>query len=197
MSVRYRWLYRLGVTPWDQDHVPAELTALVEGPGALPPGKALDIGCGTGTQAVYLAGQGWEVTGLDAVEQPLQAARRRAEDAGAEVRWLQADVTELTTSGLDGGFDLIHDRGCFHDLPENARSAYASGVSSLAPPGATFLLMAFAAGRRLGPRGVSEDEVQRRFESQWELLSTQDDSGPDPPGPMRRVPRVWYRLQHR
>ncbi len=199
MSLCYRLLYRLGITPWDQDHVPSELAALLEGPAALAAGVALDIGCGTGTQSVYLAQHGWRVTGLDAVPHALAQVQRRAEAAEVSVRWLAADVGELGALGLDGGFELLHDRGCFHDLPDNVREGYARGVSALAAPGATLLPMAFVPGtRRFGaPSGASEGEIQRRFGANWDLLSVQSDSGPDPPGPMRRVPRLWYRLQRR
>ena len=58
MSLLYRVMYRIGFTPWDTGQVPPELSALIEGAGALPAGRALDIGCGTGTQAMYLAGIG-------------------------------------------------------------------------------------------------------------------------------------------
>lgn len=198
MSFRYRALYRIGFTPWDQNHVPAELEALAEGPAALAPGRALDLGCGTGTQAVYLAKHGWQVTGVDAVELALGQARRRAEAAGVEVHWITGDVSQLTRLGLDDGFSLVHDRGCFHDLPDSARDGYARSVSELAAQDATLLLMAFARRKRgIGPSGASEQEIRRRFGADWELVSVQNDSGPAPPGPMRRVPRVWYRLRRR
>lgn len=198
MSFRYRVLYRVGFTPWDQDFVPAELSALVEGPTALAPGHALDVGCGTGTQAVYLAERGWRVTGVDAVERALARARRRADEQGVEVRWVAGDVAGLSTLGLGEGFDLVHDRGCFHDLSAAAREGYARSVSELAAPGATLLLLAFARRERgIGPTGASEEEIQRRFGQHWELVSVQSDSGPAPPGPMRRVPRSWYRLRRR
>jgi 2-polyprenyl-3-methyl-5-hydroxy-6-metoxy-1,4-benzoquinol methylase len=120
VSFRYRVLYRVGFTPWDQDYIPAELSALVEGQTALAPGRALDIGCGTGTQAVYLAERGWQVTGVDAVERALVRARRRAEEKGVEARWVAGDVVSLSTLGLGDGFSLVHDRGCFHDLCHGA-----------------------------------------------------------------------------
>jgi SAM-dependent methyltransferase len=198
VSFRYRVLYRVGFTPWDQDHVPAELSALVEGPTALTPGRALDVGCGTGTQAVYLAEHGWQVTGVDAVERALAQARCKAEEKGVEVRWVACDVTSLSTLGLDHGFNLVHDRGCFHDLSPSVRDGYVRGVSELAAPGATLLLLAFTRRERgIGPSGASEEEIQQRFGSDWELVSVQSDSGPAPPGPMRRVPRIWYRLRRR
>jgi SAM-dependent methyltransferase len=198
VSFRYRLLYRVGFTPWDQGHVPAELSALIEGPTALAPGRAFDVGCGTGTQAVYLAEHGWQVTGVDAVERALAQARRRAEEKGVEVRWVAGDVASLPALGLDNGFNLIFDRGCFHDLPAAVRDGYARGVSELAAPGATLLLLAFARRERgIGPSGASEEEIQRRLGPGWELVSVQSDSGPAPPGPMRRVPRIWYRLRRR
>jgi cyclopropane fatty-acyl-phospholipid synthase-like methyltransferase len=156
------------------------------------------VGCGTGTQAVYLAERGWQVTGVDAVERALAQAQQRAETAGVEVRWVAGDVAQLTSLDLERGFDFVHDRGCFHDLSLAAREGYVQGVSELAAPDATLLLLAFAhRPRGIGPRGASEQEIRRRFGSAWELLSMQSDSGPDPPGPMRRVPRIWYRLRRR
>ncbi len=198
MSFRYRVLYRVGFTPWDQDHVPAELSALVEGQTVLSPGRALDVGCGTGTQAVYLAEHGWQVVGVDAVERALAQARRRAKKKGVEVMWVTGDVASLSTLGLGDGFSLVHDRGCFHDLSDAAREGYVRGVSELAAPGATLMLLAFARRERgIGPSGASEEEIQRRFGSAWEVVSVQSDSGPAPPGPMRRVLRIWYRLRRR
>ncbi|MGN6372303.1 MAG: class I SAM-dependent methyltransferase [Solirubrobacteraceae bacterium] len=196
MSFRYQVLYRVGFTPWDQDHVPAELSSLVQGARALAPGRALDVGCGTGTQAVYLAKRGWTVTAVDAIDRALARARRRAQEKDVQVNWITGDVASLSTLGIGNGFNLIFDRGCFHDLSPVARNGYAQGVSELAAPGATLLLMAFAhRDRGVGPNGASEEEIQRRFGATWELVSVQSDSGPAPPGPMRRVPRIWYRLR--
>jgi hypothetical protein len=114
------------------------------------------------------------------------------------VRWVAGDVASRSTLGLGGGYSMVHDRGCFHDLSPAARDGYVRGVSELAAPGATLLLLAFARRERgIGPSGASEEEVQRRFDADWELVSVQNDSGTVPPGPMRRVPRIWYRLQRR
>jgi SAM-dependent methyltransferase len=200
VSIRYRALYRVGYTPWDQDHVSSELSALVEGSSALAPGSAIDIGCGTGTQAVYLARHGWQVTGVDAAERALNRARDRAKAAGVTVRWVAGDVIQLADLGLANGYGLIHDRGCFHDLSGRARDAYVAGVGSIAAPAATLLLMTFVPGSRRLPgvaSGASEEEIHRRFGPAWEIVSVQSDSGPNPPGPMKRVPRIWYRLRRR
>jgi 2-polyprenyl-3-methyl-5-hydroxy-6-metoxy-1,4-benzoquinol methylase len=120
MSLVYRILYRIGFAPWDTGEVPVELTAVVE--DGLPAGRALDIGCGTGTQAVYMATHGWHVTGVELLDQPLRRARDRAAAAGVEVEFVKADATRLTQAGLHAGFTLLLDRGCFHGL--NAQQRY-------------------------------------------------------------------------
>jgi SAM-dependent methyltransferase len=198
MSLIYRVMYRVGFTPWDTGQVPGELSALVEGPGALTPGRALDIGCGTGTQAMYLARNGWRVTAIDAVERPLERARGRARAAGVTtIDWLRADVASLGGLGLESGFSLVFDRGCFHGLGDEQRAAYAAGATELAAPGATLLLMAFAPNRLLAaPAGVDQNEIVARFAG-WELADRQSDTDAPPPGPMKNIPRHWYRLIRR
>ena len=194
MSLRYRFMYRVGFAPWDTDAVPRGLRELVEGQ---EPGRALDLGCGTGTQAAYLASRGWQTTAVDAVPRALEAARERARSRGVEVDFRRADVGRLAALGLSPGYGLVFDRGCFHDLPARTRDGYARGVAELAAPGAEFLLLTFAPNGGVGPAGADRDEIERRFGSEWELLSEEPDSGPAPSGPMRDVPRAWFHLRKR
>jgi SAM-dependent methyltransferase len=197
MSLIYRLMYRIGFTPWDTGVVPEELSALIEGADALPAGRALDVGCGTGTQSVYLAQHGWRVTGIDAVDRPLARARERAQAARVSVDWIKADVVELGALGIEPGVTLAFDRGCFHGLSDRERAAYAAGVTALAVSGATLLMMAFAPSRVAGaPRGVEDAEIAARFDG-WDLSAKQADSEGEPAGPMRNVPRHWYRLTRR
>jgi SAM-dependent methyltransferase len=194
MSLAYRIMYRVGFTPWDTEEVPPELTAIVEGPDALPAGRALDLGCGTGTQAVYLAHNGWEVTAIDAVPRPLARARARARAAGVSVDWILADVARLARLELEPGHTLVFDRGCFHGLDDSQRAACAGAVSDLASPGATLLMMAFAPNRiPAAPRGIEETEILARFVG-WRLVSASPDTEGEVSGPLRNVPRTWYQL---
>jgi SAM-dependent methyltransferase len=124
----YRVLYRLGITPWERDTVP---TPLVELGARYPsPGRALDIGCGTGRDAVYLAGRGWTVTGVDSVPRALDAAKQRARASGVDVNWVRGDVTRLQTLGIGEDYELLVDRGCFHGLADTERDQYAEGVAA-------------------------------------------------------------------
>jgi SAM-dependent methyltransferase len=194
MSLVYQIMYLIGFTPWDRGEVPAELSELIEGPDGPAAGRSLDLGCGTGTQAVYMARHGWQVTAVDAVERPLRRARARGASEGVAVDWRRGDVTRLEDLKLAPGFTLFFDRGCYHGLGEPERTAYSASVSALAARGATLLMMAMGRNSvRVGPAGAEESEIVAGFAG-WELRSAQPDSGANPPGPMRDVPRRWYRL---
>jgi SAM-dependent methyltransferase len=168
-------MYRLGFTPWEGHQLPAELTQLVEGNAALPKGKALDVGCGTGDTSIYLARHGWDVTAVDFVSLALERARAKSEVAGVRVRYVRADVTQLGTFGVGTGFQLAVDNGCMHGLSDADRDAYVRELSAAVVPGGRLVLAAFAERKRRGPRGFDRPEVERRFTPGWELLSGRAD----------------------
>ena len=123
------WLaYRLGLAVWRRPAPPAELVDLVEGSSPLPAGRALDLGCGTGTDSIYLATHGWDVTGVDTVPKALAIAGRAAAAAGVAPRFIAGDVTRLSDLGVGDGYALLLDFGCFHTLPEDRRSAYVASI---------------------------------------------------------------------
>jgi SAM-dependent methyltransferase len=196
VSLAYRLMYLVGFTPWDRDEVPRELRDTVEGPAALAPGHALDIGCGTGTQAVYLASIGWSVTAVDAVARPLERARARGAAAGVEVDWRHHDVARLSELALERDVSFVFDRGCYHGLAQDERDAYARGVEEVAAEGATLLLMAFAPNRKpFGPSGAAKEELLTRFGEPWRLVTETPATERSPSGPMSDVPLSWYRFE--
>ena len=79
----YKLLYRFGLVPWERRDVEDSWKAVFERPDAPAPGRALDVGCGSGRDAVYLAQRGWHVTAVDFVDEALANAKRRAAEAGA------------------------------------------------------------------------------------------------------------------
>jgi SAM-dependent methyltransferase len=176
-SLVYRAFYLAGLRIWERQIPPSDLIDLVEGPEALAPGRALDLGCGTATDSIYLAQHGWDVTGVDMVPEALAIARRNAAGAGMRASFVQGDVTRLRDA-VHGTFDLLLDFGCFHTLPPDQRPAYVDCVSAVAAPGATFLLYGFARPPRLAPMqaGVSLDEVRQRFGPRWTIESAEQTS---------------------
>ena len=192
-NILFRLMYQRGFIPWDSGVSPPELVEVIEGARRLPAGRALDLGCGTGTTTVYMASKGWQVTGVDFVPRPIRVARMKAAAAGVSVAFLVGDVTRLHELSIEPGFDLLFDQGCFHSLPDSARPAYKRELSRMARAGATYLLYAFgrqpdARRRRFFPKGITPDEVRARF-ADFDLVEARP--GTDPFG------SHWYTLRRR
>lgn len=192
---RFRLFYRIGFTPWEGHAIGQALRDLVEGTAdtpALPTGSALDLGCGTGDCAVYLAQHGWKVTGVDYVAKPLEKARAKARAAGASVNFARADVTQLSHEGIGTGFQLIVDNGCIHNMSSADREAYAREVSAVAAPDARLYIVAFPPGGRFGVPGVDRTELERRLATGWTLLAKGDERELDD-----KTPTYYYLFQRR
>ncbi|MEU6123179.1 class I SAM-dependent methyltransferase [Streptomyces sp. NPDC047123] len=114
--------------------------------GLLTPGRALDLGCGPGRNALHLAALGYEVDAVDLSPAALDWAAERARAAGADIRFHLGDAFTLARTVLAGPYDLIHDSGCFHHLPPHRRISYLDLVDRCLAPGGHLSLTAFAAG---------------------------------------------------
>ena len=169
--------YRLGFAPWDGHPLAQSLTGLVEGVGRAPlaPGTALDLGCGTGDNSIYLAKHGWQVTGVDYVAKAVDKARAKAAASKVAVNFARADVTRLSSEGVGENFGLIVDNGCLHGMSDEDRDAYVREVTTVAAPDARLLLVEFVRGGSFGVPGIDPDEVERRFVKDWMLLSSGDE----------------------
>jgi len=127
------WYYRR--PPWDTGVTPPELRDFIR---QHPPGRALDLGCGSGTNLIALAQAGWQVSGVDFAWRAVRIARRRLEQAGIQADIHLGDVADLR--GFRGLFDLILDIGCYHNLQPERRIAYQQNLRRLLADGGTFLL---------------------------------------------------------
>ena len=159
----------LGGWMWDRDEPDPVLVRW-----AARPARVLDVGCGTGTHAVYLARQGAEVDAIDFAPRAVQRARARARRSGVAVRVLEADVLAFESSTR---YDLIVDYGCFHSLPIASRARYVAAIARHAAPGTTFVLMALSPRwpvdwRLFGPHHVSAHTIESLFGPHFELLET-------------------------
>lgn len=171
----YGFTYRHGRPRWDSVEPHRELVDLITG---RQPGRALDLGCGTGSDALYLAQNGWDVVGVDFVPEAIETARKRAVDAGASSRFVVGDVTQLRQSGVEGSFDLILDTGCYHSIAAGLRDAYAAEVAAVAAEEAEFYVAGTSdppvTWRLLGAQGVSADDLRRHFGADFELVEEQE-----------------------
>ncbi len=155
----FKWLHFVGLyyrqPRWDTGISPPELIAFLE---SHPASRALDLGCGTGTNAITMASYGWQVTGVDFIGRAIRAGRRKAKAAGIEVDLRIGDVTTL--KGIHGPFQLVLDIGSFHSLSLSQRQAYLENIDSLLEPGGSFLIYLFVkASSQQGGPGLLEDEL--------------------------------------
>jgi len=157
---------RTNMPGWDTARVATQLKKAVE-EGKVKPGKALDLGCGTGTNAIYLAEKGFEVTGLEVAPTALTIAEAKARKAGVKVRWIVGDAANPPEMEA---FDFVFDRGCYHHVRWVNREGFVSAVSRLTKPGGQFLLLSFrAANERAGKPFVKEAQIREDFSATFDF----------------------------
>lgn len=120
-------MYRNGRVPWDLGPRKELVEAVVN--GRLRPGKAIDLGCGTASNAIFLAQHGFDVTGTDYSPAAIALCQERGATAGVVVNWIEDDLTNL--QHVRGPFDLLVDWGVYDDLTPAARRAYLRNVLPL------------------------------------------------------------------
>ena len=199
MSRFYRFLYRVGLTPWERvSDIPAGAQAAAmldrEQNGRRPKGKALDLGCGSGIWSVDLAKRGWEVTGIDAIPKAIARARERAREEGVEARFIAGDVSALETAGAGSGFRLVLDFGTVHGLSPAEREAVGSTLSAITTDDAILLMYATAPGHRGPlPGGMSRDDIESTYPD-WTVTDEEAFDVTGTPGSFGRANPRWYRL---
>jgi SAM-dependent methyltransferase len=170
MHERFASVYH-GRPPWDIDG-PQPAFVLLEKAGAIR-GAVLDVGCGTGENALYFASRGYKVCGIDYVPLPIERARAKAIARGLSVDFRVANALELQDLGRE--FDTVIDCGLFHLFSDKARAAYLSSLARVLRPGGRFHMLCFSdlepPGE--GPRRVSKLEIYHGFREGWKVEDVQ------------------------
>ena len=196
----YARMYRFGITPWERYGTAAAASIAArldreETERSRPLGRALDLGCGRGQYTPELARRGWEAVGIDNVPAAIEAAAAKNRGV-AGLSYVVGDVTQLPSVGL-GTFDFFLDIGCFQGLDAGQRLSMGAGVSALANPGATVLLLSFGPGRwRWLVEAASQEEVQTAFAG-WQMLASKPADTAGLGWPMNKTAPRWYRLRQR
>ncbi|GAA4817351.1 class I SAM-dependent methyltransferase [Tomitella cavernea] len=190
----YSLMYGIGYTPWEGE---ADYGPLPEALAARPPGRALDVGCGTGRHSVLMAERGWQVVGVDYVAKALSRARARAEQDGVadRVRFVSADVARLDQVLSGEVFDLVTDVGCLHGLPAASRNTYSEWLTGHTSAGGELVVAAAQPRRGPGPKGISGDGLAALLGPAWTMVSAEAAPTDTGKGPLRDAEFWWYRMR--
>lgn len=149
-------LWYLRKPPWDTGISPPELMNFIK---SHPPGRALDLGCGTGTNSITLARYGWKVTGVDFVGKAIRKARTKAQKSDLIIDFFRDDVTRLEK--ITGQYDLVLDIGCFHNLSQPGKERYTQNLKRFLAPNGTFLLYGFINDGGDSDLGITQHDLER------------------------------------
>jgi len=163
--------YASGQLPWDTGRPEPLLVEFVTS-GAVTPGRTLEIGAGTGTNAIWMAERGFDVLGVDV--SPLAVERARAKMEGRALRCRFAAWDFLAAPPPDGPFQFVFDRGCFHVFDEaGERQRFAAQVAAALVPGGFWLSMIGSTEgppREFGPPRRTAREVTLAIEPALEIV---------------------------
>ena len=190
---RFEEMYE-GQPPWDIPGPQPAFVALEES-GAIA-GSVLDVGCGTGENALFLASRGHETMGIDVVPVAIERARAKARERGLEARFEVADALHLGAPGRR--FDTVIDCGLFHTFDDEQRVAFVESLGHVLRRGGAYHLLCFSDREPpgAGPRRVTREEIRDAFRDGWEVRSIREArfetlAGPAQPQFSPGGPMAW------
>jgi SAM-dependent methyltransferase len=166
---RFENAYLEGSPPWDIGRAQPELVSLLE--ASRITGRVIDLGCGTGENAIAFAMAGLDVVGVDGSPEAIRQAREKALKRGVSIRFDVADVLDLGEHR--GSFDTATDSGVFHVFDDDDRPRYECSVREVLRPGGHLFLMCFSERQPgdWGPRRVTQRELRETFTDGWHVDS--------------------------
>ena len=163
----FEQVYR-GSPPWEIGRPQREFVALEES-GEIA-GDVLDVGCGTGENALFLAERGHAVWGVDSAPSAIELARRKAQERGLAATFLVQNALHLQEPGRT--FETVIDSGLFHTLSDAERPGFARSLAGVLRPGGTYVMLAFSElepGEYDLPRRLSQEEIRATFSDGWRV----------------------------
>lgn len=198
MREDYRGLTPAGL-PWAFGAPAPELAALVRDGVIAPASTVVDLGCGQGTEAVFLAAQGMPVIGIDAIQDALKLAEELARHYGVRPRWVRANLLALPLVAECA--DVALDSFVFHHLQDPVRDPYARELSRVLRPGGLLVLRAYSDGIAdgEGPRRLRSEEILSTFMPYFACEHLERIRGLRPTHPIARElePLYWFALFRR
>ena len=168
-------VYR-GTPPWDVGHPQPAFQALIQS-GEIKPGRALDIGCGRGENAIMLALSGCDVTGIDLAKDAISDAKAKAIERHVKVNFIVGNVLQMDQLFTECEFDIVIDSGLFHVMTDDERPVFALQVHRVLKEGGKYFMLCFS-DKELGeyelPRRVSKAEMESTFSPLFNIIYIKD-----------------------
>ncbi|MDR7664679.1 class I SAM-dependent methyltransferase [Methanosarcina sp. Z-7115] len=165
-----------GTPPWDLDRPQPAFQALIQS-GEIKPGRALDIGCGRGENAIMLAMNGCDATGIDLAENAISDAKTKAIERHVKLNFVVGNVLQMDRLFTEGEFDVVIDSGLFHVMMDEERPVFAQQVHRILKNGGKYFMLCFSdkePGEYELPRRVSKAEIESTFSPLFNIIYIKD-----------------------
>jgi len=160
-----------GMSLWDINRPQPAIARLAQSGEIV--GTVLDVGCGTGENALYLSGLGHEVTAIDTAQEAIDKARRKSLERRIRVNFRLSDALALPCLGMS--FDTVIDSGLFHLWSDEERVEFVNNLGAVLVPGGKYFMLCFSEREtRDGPRRVTQAEIRHAFRDGWTINDIQE-----------------------
>jgi ubiquinone/menaquinone biosynthesis C-methylase UbiE len=165
-----------GTPPWDISYPQPAFQALMQS-GEIKPGRVLDIGCGRGENAILLAMNGCEVTGIDLAKEAISDAKAKAKERHVKVNFTVGNVLQMDRLFKESEFDIVIDSGLFHVMADEERLLFVQQLYRVLKEGGKYFMLCFSdkePGEYELPRRLSKAEIKNTFSPLFNIIYIKD-----------------------